>query len=80
MTTISVSTFSVSTFFQLRMQRFQITVETGKCECAGTDANVFINILGKDGETGQQKLSKRNSQVKPYNKPSLSQVDSLMNV
>ena len=50
----------------LRMQKFEITVVTGNCECAGTDANVFIKLLGKDGESGEQKLSKRNRQVEPY--------------
>ena len=34
------------------------TVTTGDVDCAGTDANVYINILGSKGETGRIKLAK----------------------
>jgi len=41
-----------------KMQRFDVSVVTGDKECAGTDANVFINVIGSLGKTGAQKLSK----------------------
>merc|ERR1712131_54074 len=44
-----------------RMTTFEIEVTTGDVECAGTDANVFINIIGEKGETGTQKLSNSSS-------------------
>jgi len=43
------------------MTKFEIEVTTGDIECAGTDANVFINIIGEKGETGTQKLSNSSS-------------------
>ena len=48
------------------MTKFEIEVTTGDIECAGTDANVFINIIGEKGETGTQKLSNRKDCWKPY--------------
>ena len=47
------------------MTKFEIEVTTGDIECAGTDANVFINIIGEKGETGTQKLSNRKDCRKP---------------
>ena len=41
------------------MPKFEVTVVTGNCVGAGTDANVFINIIGQEGESGTQKLQKR---------------------
>ena len=32
------------------MQRFDVSVVTGDKECAGTDANVFINLIGSLGK------------------------------
>ena len=32
------------------MQRFDVSVVTGDKECAGTDANVFINVIGSLGK------------------------------
>ena len=29
--------------------KYDVFVKTGDLDCAGTDANVFINIVGKDG-------------------------------
>ena len=31
---------------------------TGDVDCAGTDANVYINLMGDNGETGRIKLAK----------------------
>ena len=29
--------------------KYDVFVKTGDLDCAGTDANVFVNIVGKDG-------------------------------
>lgn len=35
---------------------YQVSVHTGKKSGAGTDANVFLNIFGKQGDTGERPL------------------------
>ena len=42
--------------FQLR--RYKVSVATGKKFGSGTDANVHINIMGANGDTGVRKLRK----------------------
>ena len=39
------------------MQRFEVNVVTGDKECAGTDANVFLNVIGALGEAGNSKVT-----------------------
>jgi hypothetical protein len=36
--------------------KYKVRVWTGDIDGAGTDANVFINLIGKDGESGKLKL------------------------
>eukprot|EP01091_Cochliopodium_minus_P013222 TRINITY_DN4207_c0_g1_i1.p1 TRINITY_DN4207_c0_g1~~TRINITY_DN4207_c0_g1_i1.p1 ORF type:complete len:135 (+),score=46.21 TRINITY_DN4207_c0_g1_i1:47-451(+) len=36
--------------------RYNISVKTGDCRGAGTDANVFIQLFGEAGKTGVHKL------------------------
>ncbi len=35
---------------------YRVSVWTSDISGAGTDANVFINVYGKEGETGRTKL------------------------
>ena len=39
--------------------QYDIKVYTGDVSSAGTDANVFINIFGENGDTGKRQLSKK---------------------
>lgn len=39
---------------------YEVTVFTGDMMGAGTDANVFINIYGENGDTGERPLKKSN--------------------
>lgn len=36
--------------------KYKVTVWTADLDGAGTDANVFINLFGENGESGKQKL------------------------
>ena len=36
--------------------RYEVTVVTGDCRYAGTDANVYMEMVGKHGKTGEIKL------------------------
>jgi hypothetical protein len=35
-----------------------VTVETGDKPNAGTDADVYVNLIGEDGECGNKKISR----------------------
>ena len=39
---------------------FEVTVETGKKRLAGTDANVFITLHGKEGDSRKYHLNAHN--------------------
>ncbi|KAH3767689.1 hypothetical protein Pelo_458 [Pelomyxa schiedti] len=39
-------------------KRYRVTVKTGDRRGAGTDANVYINVFGEKGESGNKKLDK----------------------
>ncbi|PKU30275.1 hypothetical protein llap_19421 [Limosa lapponica baueri] len=41
-----------------KVHTYKISVFTGDIYAAGTDANVFLNICGDLGDTGERKLSK----------------------
>ncbi|XP_071954737.1 lipoxygenase homology domain-containing protein 1-like [Antedon mediterranea] len=45
----------------LTMRKYKVLVYTGDVFRAGTDANVFINIFGENGDTGERKLLKSES-------------------
>ena len=36
--------------------RYEVTVVTGDCRYAGTNASVFMEMVGKHGKTGEIKL------------------------
>lgn len=44
--------------FLSAVHTYKISVFTGDIYGAGTDANVFLNIYGDLGDTGERKLSK----------------------
>lgn len=45
----------------LTVNSYEIHVFTGTMWGAGTDANVYINIYGETGDTGERHLKKSNS-------------------
>nr|XP_055024965.1 lipoxygenase homology domain-containing protein 1 isoform X1 [Misgurnus anguillicaudatus] len=45
---------------ELEENTYEVTVFTGNMLGAGTDANVFINIYGENGDTGERPLKKSN--------------------
>lgn len=38
------------------MVTYKVTVKTGSIRGAGTDANVFAQLFGENGDTGERKL------------------------
>ncbi|CBY37322.1 unnamed protein product [Oikopleura dioica] len=36
--------------------KIQVIVRTKDTDCAGTDANVFVTLIGEEGETGKMEL------------------------
>lgn len=44
-------------FYCLAVNTYEVCVFTGNMLGAGADANVFINIYGKNGDTGERFLS-----------------------
>ncbi|KAG9355040.1 hypothetical protein JZ751_001753, partial [Albula glossodonta] len=45
----------------LEINTYEVCVYTGKMWGAGTDANVYINIYGENGDTGERRLRKSNN-------------------
>ena len=45
---------------------------TGKKSGAGTDANVFLNIFGEQGDTGERPLSKSKTHGNKFEKGNVS--------
>lgn len=43
------------------MNSYEVHVFTGTMWGAGTDANVYINIYGETGDTGERRLRKSNN-------------------
>jgi len=41
--------------------KYKISVKTGDIRGAGTDANVFLQLFGKNGDTGERKLAESGS-------------------
>lgn len=50
----------------LPIVEYTVEVQTGKKMGAGTDANVFLNIFGEYGDTGQRVLSKSKTNRKKF--------------
>ena len=48
----------LSVFNLFSAKKYTVKVYTGDVKGAGTDANVFINIFGSTGNTGERKLLK----------------------
>lgn len=43
------------------MNSYEVHVFTGTMFGAGTDANVYINVYGETGDTGERRLRKSNN-------------------
>ncbi|KAL5006870.1 hypothetical protein ScPMuIL_015676 [Solemya velum] len=43
---------------KLKNKKYTVNVKTGDVKGAGTDANVFLNIFGENGDCGERKLHK----------------------
>lgn len=50
----------MSTVFFRSVNSYEVHVFTGTMWGAGTDANVYINIYGEIGDTGERRLRKSN--------------------
>lgn len=50
-----------SLFFSLSVNSYEVHVFTGTMWGAGTDANVYVNIYGETGDTGERRLRKSNN-------------------
>ncbi|XP_078666046.1 lipoxygenase homology domain-containing protein 1-like isoform X1 [Branchiostoma floridae x Branchiostoma belcheri] len=50
----------------LEMKQYQVLVYTGDVKGGGTDANVFINIFGENGDTGERKLNKSETHMDKF--------------
>ena len=54
--------FKLDTFsFILAVRKYIVTVTTGDEEDAGTTSNVYVNIMGDSGSTGNRWLKKSTS-------------------
>ena len=51
-------------------------VHTGKKRGAGTDANVFLNIFGEQGDTGNRPLIKSKTNMNKFEKANVSNSSS----
>ena len=51
---------------------YEVTVYTGDKRGAGTNANVFINMFGTRGDTGDRPLKKSKSNFDKFEKKSVS--------
>jgi lipoxygenase homology domain-containing protein 1 len=47
-------------------KKYIIDVFTGDCKNSGTDANVFLTMYGKEGNSGERKLSSSKSNVNKF--------------
>lgn len=45
-------------------QKYEVHVYTGDVFGAGTDANVFVNIYGENGDTGERQLKESQNRNK----------------
>ncbi len=54
------------------MVQYRAEVHTGKKSGAGTDANVFLNIFGDQGDTGDRPLKKSKNNRNKFEKGSVS--------
>ena len=54
--------------FLLAVLDYMVEVHTGKKRGAGTDANVFLNIFGEQGDTGERPLEKSKTNMNKFEK------------
>ena len=47
--------------FSLSVNSYEVHVFTGTMFGAGTDANVYVNVYGEIGDTGERRLRKGNN-------------------
>ncbi len=47
---------------------YSVEVHTGKRQYAGTDANVYVNIFGEMGDTGNRNLRKSKNNINKFEK------------
>ena len=48
------------------MKKYQVEVFTGDVRGAGTDANVFINLFGEYGDSGEKQLFKSETNLDKF--------------
>ncbi len=60
--------------------KYAVKVHTGKKQGAGTDANVFLNIFGGQGDTGERFLTKSASNKNPFEKGNVRAVLLLLDI
>ena len=51
---------------------YAVSVHTGNKLGAGTDANVFINLFGEQGDTGDRKLRNSKTNMNKFEKGNVS--------
>lgn len=51
---------------------YEVSVFTGDESGAGTDANVFLNIIGENGDSGERKLHKSETHMDKFEKNHVS--------
>ena len=54
---------------------YQVKVVTGDVFGAGTDANVFINLTGEFGDTGERHLKDSNTNMNKFERNQVSRYD-----
>ena len=48
--------------------QYAVSVHTGSKRGAGTDANVFLNIFGEQGDTGERRLHTSKTNMNKFEK------------
>ena len=54
---------------------YDVQVHTGPKRGAGTDANVFLNIFGEQGDTGERPLMKSKTNMNKFEKGNVSMTE-----
>lgn len=64
--------FSCESNLDFAVKHYTVNVKTGDVFSAGTDANVFINIYGELGNTGERKLAKSETHMDKFERNHVS--------
>ena len=67
-----VFVFADSSFDFFSEKVYEVSVFTGDESGAGTDANVFLNIIGENGDAGERKLHKSETYMDKFEKNHVS--------